>query len=222
MLSGDLALLSANPLFARISQEEIHSMLSCLGARAQAFGRDEFIFIEGDPVHEVGILLRGRAAVLRENEEGIRSIVAPILPGECFGETFACGDGGLAMVSVQALEPSTVMFIDCKRIITTCSSACVYHTLLIENMLTVLTGKIRMLNLKLDIASRKKIRDKLLVFFEEQKKNAKSDGFRIPLNREQLADYLMVDRSALSAELGRMRDEGLIAFHKNEFRMLRF
>lgn len=213
-------LLSQNPLFARISREDLTPMLGCLGARVQAYGRDEFVFLEGDSVHYIGVLLSGRAAVLKENEAGARAIVAPILPGECFGETFACGGGCEAMVSVQVLEDSEILFIDCKRIITTCSSACVYHTLLIENMLSVLTGKIRVLNLKLAIASRRKIRDKLLVFFEEQKKNAKSNGFSIPLNREQLADYLMVDRTALSAELGRMREEGLIDFHKNQFRLL--
>jgi CRP-like cAMP-binding protein len=221
MLQVDYPLLATNPLFARISTDEIQSMLGCLGARILSYGRDEFIVLEGTPIHEIGILLKGKAVILKENEEGLRSIVAPLLPGECFGETFACGGGGEAMVSVQTLEDSEVLFIDCKRIITTCSSACVFHTLLIENMLTVLTSKIRLLNMKLDIASRKKIRDKLMVFFAEQKKNAKSNGFRIPLNREQLADYLMVDRSALSAELGRMREEGLIDFHKNEFRILR-
>ena len=94
----DYPLLATNPLFARISTDEIESMLGCLGARVVFFERDEFLVLEGTPIHEVGILLKGKAVILKENEEGLRSIVATLLPGECFGETFACGDGGEAMV----------------------------------------------------------------------------------------------------------------------------
>jgi CRP-like cAMP-binding protein len=157
---------------------------------------------------------------VRDSEDGQRNLVAVLVPGECFGESFACSKHPEALVSVVAMEDCEILFLDCKKIVTTCSSACTFHTRLIENMLSMLAEKILGLNQKLEIVSKRKIREKLFTFFESQKKNAGTNVFSIPYNREQLADFLFVDRSALSNELCKMRDEGLIRFHKNRFELL--
>ena len=206
-----------NPLFHGITPDELKGMLQCLQARVASYDKDDFLILEGDSVDSIGILLSGSVAVLKEGEAGSRFIISALLPGDCFGETFACSNQPHSIVSVQALESCEVLFLDCRRIITTCSSACTYHTLLIANMMSVLTDKIRGLNEKLDILSKRKIRDRLMAFLGEQKKNASSNRFGIPYNREQLADYLFVDRSALSSELCKMREEGLLSFRKNQF-----
>jgi CRP/FNR family transcriptional regulator, dissimilatory nitrate respiration regulator len=209
-----------NPLFQGIQESDLVGMLQCLSARVQTFSKESYIFLAGEPVRSIGIVLKGKAAIFRESEDGMKNLVAVLVPGECFGETFACSDRTEAFVTVMATEESEILFLDCKKIITTCSSACVFHTRLIENMMSMLTEKIFGLNQKLEILSKRKIRDKLVAFFEEQKRNAGTNVFSIPYNREQLADFLFVDRSALSNELGKMRDEGLIRFQKNRFEIL--
>jgi CRP/FNR family transcriptional regulator, dissimilatory nitrate respiration regulator len=213
-------IVSMNPLFSQIQEKELMGMLSCLCARVQPFQKDSYLILAGDLVRSIGIVLKGKVAVVRESEDGLRNLVAVLVPGECFGESFACSDNPEAFVSVVAMEDCEVLFLDCKKIVTTCSSACVFHTRLIENILSMLSEKILGLNQKLEIVSKRKIREKLLTFFETQKKNAGTNVFSIPYNREQLADFLFVDRSALSNELCKMRDEGLIRFQKNRFELL--
>jgi len=209
-----------NPLFHQIAESDLAGMLHCLSARVQVFQKESYIFMAGDLVHSIGILLKGKVAIIREDEEGVKNLVTVIMPGDCFGESFACADKPEAFVSAAAMEDCEIMFLDCKKIVTTCSSACSFHTRLIENILSMLAEKILGLNQKLDIVSKRKIRDKLMTFLHEQKKNAGTSVFSIPYNREQLADFLFVDRSALSNELCKMRDEGLIRFQKNRFELL--
>lgn len=212
--------ISKNPLFDQIQEEDLLGMLNCLCARVHLYQKDSYIILAGDQVRSIGVVLTGKVSVVRESEEGLRNLVAVLMPGECFGESFACSDRPEAFVSVVAMEDCEILFLDCKKIVTTCSSACTFHTRLIENILSMLTDKILGLNQKLEIVSKRKIREKLLTFFETQKKNADTNVFSIPYNREQLADFLFVDRSALSNELCKMRDEGLIRFQKNKFEIL--
>lgn len=213
-------IIASNPLFEQIQEEDLMGMLNCLCARVHLYQKDNYIILAGDPVRSIGVVLKGKVSVVRESEDGLRNLVAVLVPGECFGESFACSNHSEAFVSVLAMEDCEVLFLDCKKIVTTCSSACGYHTRLIENMLSMLTDKILGLNQKLEIVSKRKIREKLMTFFETQKKNAGTNVFSIPYNREQLADFLFVDRSALSNELCKMRDEGLIRFQKNKFEIL--
>lgn len=212
--------IASNPLFDKIQKDDLLGMLNCLCARVHLYQKDNHIIRAGDQVRSVGVVLKGRVSIERESEEGLRNLVAVLVPGECFGESFACSKHPEALVSVVAMEDCEILFLDCKKIVTTCSSACTFHTRLIENMLSMLSEKILGLNQKLEIVSKRKIREKLFTFFETQKKNAGTNVFSIPYNREQLADFLFVDRSALSNELCKMRDEGLIRFQKNKFEIL--
>jgi CRP-like cAMP-binding protein len=213
-------IIAMNPLFDQIQERDLLGMLHCLCARVQDFKKDSYIIMAGDEVRFIGVVLKGKVAVERESEDGVRNLVAVLTPGECFGESFACSNHPEAFVSVAAMEDCEVLFLDCKKIVTTCSSACTFHTRLIENILSMLTEKILGLNQKLEIVSKRKIREKLMTFLKTQKRNAGSNVFSIPYNREQLADFLFVDRSALSNELCKMRDEGLIRFQKNRFEIL--
>jgi CRP/FNR family transcriptional regulator, dissimilatory nitrate respiration regulator len=213
-------IIASNPLFDQIQEQDLMGMLNCLCARVHLYQKDSYIILAGDPVQSIGVVLKGKVSVVRESEDGMRNLVAVLVPGECFGESFACSDHPEAFVYVVAMDECEILFLDCKKIVTTCSSACTYHTRLIQNILSLLTDKIQGLNQKLEIVSKRKIRDKLQTFFETQKRNAGTNVFSIPYNREQLADFLFVDRSALSNELCKMRDEGLIRFQKNKFQIL--
>ena len=216
----NIEIIKSNPLFKEIIENDLETMLSCLSAKQCFYNQNSFIFLTGESIHHIGIMMSGKIIITKEDGFGNRSIIAEVIPGEMFGEAFACSGIENSTVSVQAAADSVVLLIDYKRIVTTCSSACIFHTKLIENMLAILAKKVLMLNQKIGIVSKRTTREKLMAYFEIQKDRANSNKFTIPYNREELADFLFVDRSAMSRELCRMRDEGLIDFRKNRFEIL--
>ncbi len=213
-------IIKNNPLFKGIADDNLTEMLRCLLATNSFYQKDSFVVLCGEKITKIGIVLSGKLAVLKDDVNGNRNIIAEISQGEMFGEAFASALEVRSSVSVQATQESEVLLLNFRRIITTCPSACAFHTKLIENMLAILANKILMLNQKLEFVSKRTTREKLLSFFEMQKRNVNSNKFSIPYNREQLADFLFIDRSAMSRELCRMRDEGLIRFNKNNFEIL--
>lgn len=212
-------ILGKVPLFGGISELEISEMLDCLGSRLVHYDRDNIIFLAGDRVSSVGIITDGSVRVVREDIFGNRAILAKLFAGELFGETFACAKVDRLPVSVIAASDCEVLLIDYRRIVMRCHSSCVFHGRLIENMLGILAEKNLMLNQKIEALSARTTRGKLLAFLASQAQIAGSNAFCIPFDRQELADFLSVDRSAMSAELGRMRAEGLIHFHKNYFEL---
>ncbi|MGI6152914.1 MAG: Crp/Fnr family transcriptional regulator [Christensenellaceae bacterium] len=213
-------IIENNPLFMNIRQEELKSLLDCLGGTVRAYAKDEAVFIAGDPAERVGIVLEGSVWVIRDDVFGNRSVLTGIGAGEMFGETFACAEVKTLPVGVVAADKCKVLFIDYRKIIHTCSSSCVFHSQLIENMLRILAQKNLGLNQKMEALSARTTREKLLVYLRAQADRANAPEFEIPFSRQQLADYLSVDRSAMSAELGRMQKEGILRFQKNRFRLL--
>ena len=168
----------------------------------------------------MGILLSGGVRVLRDDYDGNRAILAAVGPGELFGETFACAGVGRLPVSVEADRPSRALLIRMKRMIETCPSACGFHNRVVMNLLKVMAAKNLMLNQKLEITSRRTTREKLLAYLSAQARAAGSNRFVIPFDRQGLADYLGVDRSALSAEIGKLRREGVIESERSAFTLL--
>jgi CRP-like cAMP-binding protein len=147
--------------------------------------------------------------------------VARVEPGELFAEAFVCGGVQKLPVSVMAAEPSEIMRLDFNKITRACSSACNFHTGLIQNMIAILAHKNILLMEKIECLTQRSTRAKVLSYLSAVAKRHKNGIITIPFNRQELADYLSVDRSALSAELCRMRDEGLVAFHKNKFHIMK-
>lgn len=216
----DYQIITQNDLFNGIEGDNLKSILSCLSAKTSVFKKDEFIYMTGENVCFIGILLKGQLVVLKEDENGNMNILSEVSPSDMFGEALACAEIEISSVTVQAVEDSEILLIDYKKIIKTCPSACTFHTLLIENMLKILAKKTIMLKQKMEIISKRTIREKLMAFFAIQKNISNSNVFLIPYNREQLSNYLYVDRSAMSRELSKMRDEGLIKFKKNRFELI--
>ena len=208
-----------NPLFQGIAYSDFKLMLDCLSAKKATYKKDDVLLLSGDTVSFVGLVLSGSVKVVTEDANGNTALFAEIGVSETFGEVFACAEIDHSPVTIQAAEETEVLFIDYKRIVTSCSVACPFHTRLIENMLQLIAKKNLTLNKKIDILSQRTTREKLLCFFDAQRGAAKR--FTIPFNREELANYLCVDRSAMSNELCKMRDEGLIKFTKNNFELLR-
>ena len=205
------------PLFLDIKEENLESMLDCLSARARTFEKNEFIFNEGDKITKIGIVLAGSVSIIKEDFWGNRSILSLIEAGDLFGESFTFSDTKKIPINAIANEKTDVLFVDYSKIISTCSNACEFHTELIRNMLKILASKNIMLTQKIEHLTQHSTREKLLSYLSEQSRRSESNSFSIPFNRQELADYLSVDRSAMSNELCKMRDEGLISFDKSTF-----
>ena len=210
--------VKSSPLFQGIAFSDFERLLSCLSAKTAYYKKDEIILLSGDAVNFVGLVLSGSVKIIKEDIDGKITILTELAVPEIFGETFACAGISLSPVTVQAGENTEILFIDYKRIITSCTSVCPFHTQLIENTLKLIARKNLMLNQKIEILSKRTTREKLLCFFDTQRGAA--NKFTIPFNREELARYLCVDRSAMSNELCKMRDRGLIRFQKNTFEIL--
>ena len=212
-----LPVLKNTKLFSGVGEEEIGSMLSCLGARLRTYKKGEYVLRQGEHLEEIVLLASGRVLIQKEDYWGNRSILGEIGVGEIFGEAYVAPESGALLNDVVALENSAVFFFDAKRVITTCSSACRFHSMVVRNLFYAVSEKNRSLVQKLDHISRRTTREKLISYLSEEAKRQNRADISIPFNRQQLADYLSVDRSAMSNELCRMRDEGLLKFERNRF-----
>ena len=217
-----LSLLKNSKLFQGISEDELISMLDCLSAVTRSYRKGEYVFSRGERIDSVALLLEGCIHIQKEDYWGNLSILSEISEGEIFGEVlfgevYACLGSDEILNNAVAVKPGKVLFLDVKRILTMCPLACQFHGRLIRNLLAVLAQKNKMLTRKLEHMSRRTTREKLLSYLSEQSQRAGSPVFDIPFNRQQLADFLSVDRSAMSAELCRMRDEGILSFNRNHF-----
>jgi len=215
-----LKVVEQSKLFKGIGEQEAVSMLSCLGAYQRSYQKGDCVFRKGERITAVALLLDGAVHIRKEDYWGNLSILNEISAGEVFGETYACLEVGEMLNNAVAVKNSQVLFLDVKRVLTTCSSACQFHGKLIQNLLSVLALKNKMLTQKLEHMSQRTTREKLLSYLSEQSLREGRPSFDIPFNRQQLADFLSVDRSAMSNELCRMRDEGILEFERNHFVLL--
>ncbi len=215
-----IQILKKTQIFAGVGDDEISSMLSCLGARLYNYKKGEYVLRQGEHLSDIIVLVKGTLHVQIDDYWGNRSILGQIAVGEMFGEAYVAPDSGALLNDVVALEDSVVIFFDVKRILTTCSSACRFHTLVVQNMFFAISEKNRKLVQKISHMSKRSTREKLISYLSEESKRQNSPHIVIPFNRQQLADFLSVDRSAMSNELCKMRDEGLLEFEKNSFKLL--
>ena len=207
-------------LMQGLNEQEISLILNCLQAKIKKYEKGETIFQEGEKIEEIGIIFSGTVTVQRNDYWGNRSIVALLGEMDVFGETFACLNQA-SDVQVIAEEASEILFLQVNRVLTTCSSSCQFHNRLIRNLLEICASKNYQMNVKVDILSQKTTREKLLTFLSRQAIRLGKQQFEIPFNRQQLADYLSVDRSAMTVELGKLKREGIIDFQKNVFTLNR-
>lgn len=214
-----LPVLKRSGLFAGVLESEAKAMLSCLNARIGRYKKGEYVLRQGQPLQDIIICVEGTLHVQKDDYWGNRSILRQIEVGEMFGEAYIAPESGVLQNDVVAVEDSTVIFFDVRRILTTCSSACRFHSAVIQNLLFAIAEKNRILVQKLGHMSKRTTREKLLSYLSEEAKRQGSATVTIPFNRQQLADYLSVDRSAMSNELCKMRDEGLLNFNKNCFHL---
>ena len=213
-------LLTSTELFDGIRREELSSMLSCLGARILEVPKGDPVFLEGDSADFLGVVLEGSVQIVREDFFGNRSILLHCQPGDIFAEGFSFTDLETIPVSGYAVKNSRVMLLTCRRMMTVCANACGFHNRLVNNLLRLVAQKNLMLNEKIRYMSQKTTRDKLMANLSDQAKKSGRPEFTIPFDRQALADYLGVERSAMSAEISRLRKDGRLETSGSRFRLL--
>lgn len=213
------SLLKTTPLFAQIDYIDLAQLFTCLDVKTVNVPKDAYALMAGEPVEHIGVVLSGQLQVSREDINGTRMLLTLLDPGEFYAESLCCAGVEYSPVNVVAAADSVVLHLNFKRILTVCSQTCSFHARLIENMLRIIARKNLFLQSRLTILSKRTIRDKILTYLAAQYAQY-GKQFLIPFNRNELAEYLAVDRSALSRELGNLQAENLIKFNKNKFELL--
>ena len=214
-----LPLFRDNTLFAGIDDEHIEKLIACLSARKKTIHPNAFLFQTGDPVDKVYLLVSGCLHILDEDFWGNRSIVETMHAPIFLGEAYAFSGMKTHLVSVMAAEESVVFSIDPKKLFEICPNGCQCHHVLIENAARILSTKVVRLTEKLGYIAKRSTREKILSYLSMCARREQSNAVNIPYSRQELADYLCVERSALSHELSKMRADGIIQFRKNHFEL---
>ena len=209
-----------SPLFAGIADGDMEGMLGCIGYHVRNYRKGEIIAFEAEMIHHVGVVLQGAVDMIKEDVWGNRTMLLRSYREDVFGETFACGEDSLSTVTFVAAENTQVLFLSFCRVMHTCTHACVFHQTLIENMVRIIARKNRELMRKVEVVSKKSLREKILAYLSIQAQSQGTSRFEIPLGRVEWAEYLCADRSALTRELSKMKAEGLIDYHRNTFQIL--
>ncbi len=215
-----LEILKKCPLFRDIEEDNLLGVLGCLNARVVQFDKKYTILSEGTRARYAGVVLSGSVHIVQMDYYGNQSIVSDVRPPHLFGEAFACAELDSLPVSVVANEPCEILLFECRRVLHTCENNCEFHRKIIYNFVKDLAKKSVNLHQRIKIVSKRTTRDKLMEYLMVQSDKAGSRTFEIPFNRQELADYLEVDRSGLSVEIGKLRREGIIESEKRRFRLL--
>lgn len=205
-------------LFKGINKTELDNLLNCLDYKLREYDRQKTVFNEGQVIQEIGIVITGSLHLCTYDFYGNRQIITDIKKGEMFAESFAASSNALPF-EITAKDNSSIIFLKLSRLYSLCKNVCSYHTLLINNLVGIIAEKNINLTQKIRHITAKNVREKVLSYLNSVSKQAKSKYFDIPFNRQELADYLSVERSNLSYELCKLRDSGLIEFEKNHFKI---
>lgn len=215
-----IAKLAEMPLFADIQEKDILPMLKCLQAKVNSFGKDDFIRNEGDAADFIGIVLDGTIHILHYDMNGNRNITASFSSGDMFAEAISCAEIPSLPFSIQAVTDCQILFLKEQQLLHPCHENCDFHSRLVQNLIRIISRKNMLLNQKLRYLSHKTTAEKLLDFLNDQAKRHYSNEFTIPFDRQALADYLGVERSALSAEISKLKKQGILDTRRSWFRLL--
>ncbi|MBR5931440.1 MAG: Crp/Fnr family transcriptional regulator [Lachnospiraceae bacterium] len=216
-----LQLLKSCPFFTGMTDEEILSILKCVDGRVASVKKDQFIFRTGDSTEDMGLVLTGSVMMIQEDLWGRRNVLGKCFAGDFFGEPYAATPGSVLNLSVLASDDSRILFLNIRRMLTTCPTACEHHNKLTRNLIAVLASKVLQFNEKITHMSRRTTREKLLSYLSSESIRAGKTSFDIPFDRQQLADYLCVERAAMSVELSKLQKDGILKTHRNHFELLK-
>lgn len=214
-----LPVLEKSAFFSGMSADEILTSLNCINAKPVKASKDEYILRSGDTTENMGLLLSGSALIVQEDLWGHRNIMTIITPGGFFAEPFAILPDAVLNISVVASEDCELLLLNLRKMLTVCPSACQHHNKLIQNLVAVLSGKILLFNDKITHMSKRSTGDKIMSYLSAESVRQGSLEFDIPFNRQQLADYLCVDRAAMSVEISKLQKAGILETQRNHFKL---
>lgn len=220
-MKKDFEFIKNCPLFDKIDDEELNIILNSRYTNVRNFSKNQVIIAEGEKTNHVGIVLSGAVQIVRNDYYGNRSIIAHIEPTQIFAEVFAFSEIRAMPVSVISTAESRIMLIELKNLLNEFLDENTFYSKLTNNLLRLITEKNLKLNEKIEIISKRTTREKLMTFLMSQAKLNRSDTFTIPYDRQALADFLEVDRSAMSAEISKLRAEGIIESNRSVFKLIR-
>ncbi|MDD3347728.1 Crp/Fnr family transcriptional regulator [Oscillibacter sp.] len=210
--------LEKSPLFKDISYEEYCRMLTCFQAVQKSYRPEELVYdFTGPRQNAVGIVERGEASLIRIDEDGVSTVLEELGSGSVFGKNLAFAGSGGDSLEVVCRTGCDVLFIDYAHILKRCENACHHHSLLVQNMLQLMADKAQSLSERVDVLSRRSIRDKLLCYFRQLAEKRGGDSFVLPFSLSMLADYIATDRSAMMRELKRLREDGVVHSDGRQF-----
>ena len=215
-----LELLETLALFDGNNRNDIPVILNRLKSTASSYEKGEYIRLEGDAADFIGIVLEGEIHVLQDDYYGNRNINFSFHAGDMFAEAFACAEAAELPVDILATSRAYILFLDRRMLFGECSKTCAFHSILIRNLLKIVAGKNMLLNQKLSYSSHKTTGEKIMAYLSDQAKLHHSSEFIIPFNRQELADYLGVERSAMSAEISRLQKQGRLITRRSYFKLL--
>ena len=208
--------LTNTPLFHGILEEELRELLSCLNAREKEYKKGGIIFRAGESITELGLVEEGSVNIVVNFYWGNSGIFGHVTQGSVFAETYAAIPGKELICDAVAAEDSLILFLDMRHLTTTCASGCSFHQRIVHNLIRIFAQKNYSLSTRMMHIAPKTLRERLLSYLSEQAMEHGSAQFSIPFDRQQLADYLGVDRSAMSNELSKRQRDGLITYKKNQ------
>ena len=215
-----LSILRNSPFFKGLTDNEILSILHCVNATTISKKRDSYIFRAGDITEVMGIVVSGCVLIIQEDIWGTSKYFVKMPRRRIFfGEPYAASQRAVLNISVVADEDCEIILLNVKRLLITCPTACEHHQKLIRNLVSVLANKILILNDKITHVGKRTTRDKLLSYLSAESIRHSSLSFDIPFDRQQLADYLCIDRAAMSTEISKLQKEGFIKTNRNHFEL---
>lgn len=206
-----------SPVFFGMNDEELKALLECFNARIKTYDEGEMIIRQGDVISNIYLVLEGNVNIEKDSYWGRRIIVTQLGPNENIALAFVASRNIEVSIDAIAANKTKLLLLSYSKCTSMCQNACTKHKILINNLFEILSKENINLLQKIENISQKTIRDKLLTYLSNESKRAKSNSFEIPFNRQDLADYLNIDRSAMSFELSKMQKDGLINFDKNKF-----
>lgn len=212
--------LKSSPLFSDIPSDELTDMLKCLNGVIRHYEKNRIIFNEGELLTSIGIVLSGNILVFHDDSNGKRSIISTVYAPDTFGETYACAGIEILPVSIAANETCDVLLLDRRRMYSPCTKACACHRQLIQNLLRIIAQKNLMLNQKIEVMSKKTTKEKIMSYLMNEAEKVGANTFTLHIDRQTMADYLGVERTAMSAEIGKLCREGKIVVNRREFTIL--
>lgn len=214
-----LSALKNSPFFSGMTEEEILSILHCVDAKILSKKCGEYIFRVGDSTTAMGLVLTGSVLVIQEDLWGHRNIMTKIENGDFFAEPYAATPGSILNISVVVSENCEILMLNINRLLSVCPTVCEHHNRLIRNLVSVLAGKVLLFNDKITHMSKRSTREKLLSYLSSESIKQGKLSFDIPYDRQQLADYLSVERAAMSVELSKLQKDGLLKTKRNHFEL---